>query len=54
VLRKTIAALPASPSCDCQRALAHAIVTEYDQVPPATRAKLKLILARYWESKKKS
>ena len=54
VLRKTIAALPASPSCDCQRALAHAIVTEYDQVPPATRAKLTLILARYLESKKKS
>jgi len=53
VLRQTIAALPASPTCDCQRALAHAIVTEYDQVPPATRAKLKLILARYLESKKR-
>ena len=53
VLRQTIAALPASPSCGCNRALTHAIITEYDKVPPATRAKLKLILGRYLESKRK-
>ena len=53
VLRQTIAALPASPSCRCNRALTHAIITEYDKVPPATRAKLKLILGRYLESKRK-
>jgi len=53
VLRHTIAALPSSPSCGCNRALTHAIITEYDQVPLATRTKLKLILGRYLESKQK-
>ena len=53
VLRRTIAALPASPPCGCNRALTHAIITEYDEVPPATRAKLKLILGRYLGSKQK-
>jgi 5'-methylthioadenosine phosphorylase len=53
VLRHTIASLPASTSCGCSRALTHAIITEYDKVPPATRAKLKLILGRYLESKTK-
>ncbi len=53
VLRQTITALPASPNCECNRALAHAIITEYDNMPPATRAKLKLILGRYLESKAK-
>jgi 5'-methylthioadenosine phosphorylase len=53
VLRHAIAALPASASCGCNRALTHAIITEYDKVPPATRAKLQLILGRYLESKTK-
>jgi 5'-methylthioadenosine phosphorylase len=53
VLRHTIATLPASTSCGCNRALTHAIITEYDKVPPATAAKLKLILGRYLESKRK-
>jgi len=53
VLRHTIAALPSSPPCGCNRALTHAIITEYDKVPPATRTKLKLILGRYLESKQK-
>jgi 5'-methylthioadenosine phosphorylase len=53
VVRETIAALPPSRSCECHRALTHAIVTEYDKVPPATRTKLKLILARYLETKTK-
>ncbi|HXW91378.1 MAG TPA: S-methyl-5'-thioadenosine phosphorylase [Terriglobales bacterium] len=53
VLRQTLAALRSAPGCQCNRALTHAVITEYDKVPPATRAKLKLILARYLESRGK-
>jgi len=47
VVRETVAGLPASRSCKCGSALAHAILTERDKIPPATRRKLKLILDKY-------
>jgi 5'-methylthioadenosine phosphorylase len=47
VVRETVAAMPAARSCKCGAALAHAILTERDKIPAATREKLKLILNKY-------
>ena len=53
VVRETVAALPKERSCKCGAALAHAIITERDKIPAATREKLKLILGRYLDNKAK-
>ena len=47
VVRETVAGLPASRNCKCGSALAHAILTERDKIPAATRQRLKLILDKY-------
>jgi 5'-methylthioadenosine phosphorylase len=47
VVRETVAAMPSASSCKCSSALAHAIITERDKIPAATREKLKLILGKY-------
>jgi len=47
VIRETVAAMPSGRSCKCSAALAHAIITERDKIPAATREKLKLILGKY-------
>jgi 5'-methylthioadenosine phosphorylase len=47
VVRETVAAMPSARSCKCGAALAHAIITERDKIPAATREKLKLILGKY-------
>jgi 5'-methylthioadenosine phosphorylase len=47
VVRETVAALPEGRSCKCGSALAHAILTDRDKIPAATREKLKLILGKY-------
>jgi 5'-methylthioadenosine phosphorylase len=52
VLRETIAAMPAGRGCKCGAALAHAILTDRDKIPAATRQKLKLILAKYLKAQK--
>jgi 5'-methylthioadenosine phosphorylase len=41
--------MPGKRSCKCGSALRHAILTERDKIPAATREKLKLILAKYLE-----
>ena len=51
VVRETVAAMPKGRSCKCAAALAHAILTERDKIPIATRQKLKLILEKYLEDK---
>ena len=51
VVRETVASMPASRNCKCGSALAHAILTDRDKIPASTRAKLKLILDKYLESK---
>jgi 5'-methylthioadenosine phosphorylase len=51
VVRETVAAMPVGRTCNCGSALAHAIITERDKIPPATREKLKLILGKYLEGK---
>ena len=47
VVRETVAAMPSERSCKCGSALGHAIITERDKIPAATREKLKLILGKY-------
>ncbi len=47
VVRETVATMPASRTCKCGTALAHAILTERDTIPAATRKKLSLILDKY-------
>ena len=47
VVRETVAAMPAERTCKCGSALAHAILTDRDKIPAATRQKLSLILDKY-------
>ncbi len=51
VLRATVAAMPKARTCKCGAALAHAILTERDKIPAATRKKLSLILDKYLDNK---
>jgi 5'-methylthioadenosine phosphorylase len=51
VIRQTVAAIPLGRACKCGSALAHAILTDRDKIPAATRQKLKLILDKYLKSK---
>src|SRR6202790_2319279 len=51
VVRHTVASMPAKRNCKCGAALAHAILTDRDKIPSATREKLKLILEKYLETK---
>jgi 5'-methylthioadenosine phosphorylase len=51
VVRETVAALPVGRSCKCGSALAHAILTDRNKIPAATRERLKLILGKYLEGK---
>jgi 5'-methylthioadenosine phosphorylase len=53
VVRETVAAIPRKQSCKCSSSLAHAIITERDKIPTATRQKLSLILDKYLEAKTK-
>ncbi|HZR32820.1 MAG TPA: S-methyl-5'-thioadenosine phosphorylase [Terriglobales bacterium] len=54
VVREAVAATPKTRSCKCGSALAHAILTERDKIPAATRKKLKLILGKYLDSQGKA
>ena len=51
VVRQTVAAMPSARSCKCGSALAHAILTDRDKIPAATRQKLSLILDKYLDKK---
>jgi 5'-methylthioadenosine phosphorylase len=51
VVRYAVALMSKKRSCKCGAALAHAILTERDKIPTATREKLKLILGKYLETK---
>jgi 5'-methylthioadenosine phosphorylase len=39
--------MPASRSCKCGSALAHALITDARSVPEATRRKLNLLVEKY-------
>jgi 5'-methylthioadenosine phosphorylase len=47
VVREAVAEMPNERACKCGSALAHAILTDRDKIPPTTREKLKLILGKY-------
>jgi len=52
VLRQTVASLPKGRSCKCGSALAHAILTDPNKIPAATKKKLKLLIGKYVKSAK--
>jgi 5'-methylthioadenosine phosphorylase len=52
VVRYSVAAMPSERACKCGSALAHAILTDRDKIPAATRQKLNLILDKYLSSGK--
>ncbi|MGH9529000.1 MAG: S-methyl-5'-thioadenosine phosphorylase [Terriglobales bacterium] len=51
VVCETVAAMPKLRGCKCSSALAHAILTDRDKIPAATRQRLKLILDKYLDGK---
>ncbi len=51
VVREAVAAMPKERKCKCGSALAAAILTNKDLIPPATREKLKLIVGKYLDKK---
>jgi 5'-methylthioadenosine phosphorylase len=53
VVKESVAAMPQGRSCKCGSALAHALLTERDKVPVATRKKLSLILDKYFGAQEK-
>jgi 5'-methylthioadenosine phosphorylase len=51
VVRETVASVPRERQCKCGSALAHAILTDPQAIPPATRRKLNLIIGKYVKAK---
>ena len=47
VVKATVSAMPATRDCKYEAALAHAILTEHNKIPTATKEKLRLILGKY-------
>ena len=47
VVRGAVAAMPRERNCKCGSALQHAIITQPDKIPAATRKKLSLLLDKY-------
>ncbi|MFZ3214251.1 MAG: S-methyl-5'-thioadenosine phosphorylase [Terriglobales bacterium] len=47
VVRQAVAGMPKTRGCKCGQALATAILTDRDKIPPHTRLKLALLLDRY-------
>jgi 5'-methylthioadenosine phosphorylase len=47
VVAAAVASMPAERECKCGSALAHALITDPATVPPVTRKKLELLVAKY-------
>jgi len=47
VVAEAVASMPSAHECKCRSALAHALITDPKVVPPATRAKLELLVGKY-------
>lgn len=45
-----IARLPEERDCECQRALADALITDRKRIPPETRQRLSLLIDKYFEN----
>jgi 5'-methylthioadenosine phosphorylase len=48
VVAEAVAGMPAGRSCKCGSALSHAIITDRQHVPAATRAKLGILIEKYF------
>ncbi len=53
-LRLFLRRLPVDRRCDCRNALANALVTPFELVPPATLAKLEPLIAKYMAATEKA
>jgi 5'-methylthioadenosine phosphorylase len=53
VVRRAVAAMPQARTCKCGSALKHAIMTQPDKIPAATRKKLALLLDKYLGAEQK-
>jgi 5'-methylthioadenosine phosphorylase len=51
VVRRAVAEMPKTRGCKCGSALKHALLTQPDRIPAATRKKLALFLDRYLDKK---
>ncbi len=51
VVRHAVAAMPQARGCKCGSALQHALLTQPDKIPAATRKKLALFLDKYLDKK---
>ncbi|HXA63934.1 MAG TPA: S-methyl-5'-thioadenosine phosphorylase [Bryobacteraceae bacterium] len=47
VVAATVAGMPAARECKCGTALAHALITDRQAIPEATRKKLELLVGKY-------
>jgi 5'-methylthioadenosine phosphorylase len=47
VVAEAVAAMPEARECGCGSALQHALITDPQTVPPATREKLELLVGKY-------
>ncbi len=47
VIEAAVRAMPASRECKCGTALAHALITDRNAIPEATRKKLELLVGKY-------
>jgi 5'-methylthioadenosine phosphorylase len=47
VVSKAVAAMPETRNCKCGSALKHALITNRDAVPDATRKRLELLVGKY-------
>ena len=52
VVRNAVAGIPKARGCRCGQALATAILTDRDKIPPHTRQKLSLLLGKYLDKPK--
>ena len=50
VVRESVAKMSPERSCKCGSALAHALLTDPDKIPAATKKRLKLIIGKYVKS----
>jgi 5'-methylthioadenosine phosphorylase len=47
IVRRAVSTLPAARNCKCASALAHAILTDRQMIPAATKKKLALLVGKY-------
>jgi 5'-methylthioadenosine phosphorylase len=51
IVKGAVERIPATRRCACQGAAEHAVMTAPDAIPPAARARLEIIMGKYWSRK---